>query len=271
MKKCIVTLLCVCSLLAFSATAFAAQTDPVDWEDLFGIPAPRPEDYSTQEEYNAAYNEWEMYFLDFIRLMTTEDPDPVPDYDSDPADNSIPVESAGANTDETDSNANTSAPADVPMDTDSDDRYPVGSYVDPDGQVWSPSGELLSPPLEEAAPEVEVSDDPLYVPDIPEDDESLVVDTTEPGNAYVVDLRPTDNPPSVLSGLKALVTSIFGEYTPVTTSTVVVQTIDNDTYQYLIETVAPGSAGVDYEWLAGVLLFAILLYCSMKLLGGVLK
>ena len=41
--------------------------------------------------------------------------------------------------------------------------------------------------------------------------------------------------------------------------------------QYLVETVAPGAAGVDYEWLAGVFLFGILLFCLMKLLGGVLK
>ena len=41
--------------------------------------------------------------------------------------------------------------------------------------------------------------------------------------------------------------------------------------QYLVETVASGAAGVDYEWLAGVFLFGILLFCLMKLLGGVLK
>ncbi len=52
---------------------------------------------------------------------------------------------------------------------------------------------------------------------------------------------------------------------------VVSQTVGNDTQQYLIETVAPGASGVDYEWVAGVLLFAIMLFCLMKLLGGVLK
>ena len=92
-----------------------------------------------------------------------------------------------------------------------------------------------------------------------------------PGTAYVTDLRPKDASPAVLDGLKALVTSIFGEYTPVTTTSVITQTVGDDTYQYLVETVAPGSAGVDYEWLAGVALFAILLYCLMRLLGGILK
>ena len=88
---------------------------------------------------------------------------------------------------------------------------------------------------------------------------------------YVEDLRPTDPAVTVPDGLKALVSSLFGDYTPVTTTSVVTQTVGLDTYQYLVETVAPGAAGVDYEWLSGVLLFALLLFCFMKLLGGVLK
>ena len=77
--------------------------------------------------------------------------------------------------------------------------------------------------------------------------------------------------PSVLSGLKALISSIFGEYTPITTTAVITETVGENVNQYLVETVAPGAAGVDYEWLAGVFLFGILLFCLMKLLGGVLK
>ena len=88
---------------------------------------------------------------------------------------------------------------------------------------------------------------------------------------YLEDLRPSDAPVEVLDGLKSLVTSIFGEYTPVTTTSIVTETVGNDTCQYLVETVASGAAGVDYEWLAGVFLFGILLFCLMKLLGGVLK
>lgn len=44
-----------------------------------------------------------------------------------------------------------------------------------------------------------------------------------------------------------------------------------ETAQYLIETVPDGAAGVDYEWLAGVFLFGILLCSLMRLLGCVLK
>ena len=85
------------------------------------------------------------------------------------------------------------------------------------------------------------------------------------------DLRPEESRAEVLDGLKALISSIFGEYTPITTTSVITETVGNDTHQYLVETVASGAAGVDYEWLAGVFLFGILLFCLMKLLGGVLK
>lgn len=88
---------------------------------------------------------------------------------------------------------------------------------------------------------------------------------------YVEDLRPAAAPVDVLTGLKSMATSIFGEYAPVTTTSVISETVGNETRQYLVETVAPGAAGVDYEWIAGVALFGIMLFCLMKLLGGAIK
>lgn len=75
----------------------------------------------------------------------------------------------------------------------------------------------------------------------------------------------------IVSGLKALVVSIFGEYTPVMTTIAVTETVDNVTTTTLVDAVASGAAGVDYVWLSGVALFAIILFCALKLLGGVLK
>ena len=72
-------------------------------------------------------------------------------------------------------------------------------------------------------------------------------------------------------GLKGVIQSIFGVYEPVTTTAVYTETVDGETITTLVDVVADGSAGVDYEYLAGVLLFAILLFCMMKLLGGVLS
>jgi len=161
------------------------------------------------------------------------------------------------------------------MDAVSNDRYPLGSYVDPSGHVYSPSGTLLSPPAApsaeasvEAAPPVEASAEVDTLAVIA----GLVEDIAQDQPVwYVEDLRPSDPAVTVPDGLKALVSSLFGDYTPVTTTAVITQTVGNDTCQYLVETVAPGAAGVDYEWLSCVFRFGILLFCFMKLLGGVLK
>ncbi len=78
--------------------------------------------------------------------------------------------------------------------------------------------------------------------------------------------------PEELTGLKALVVSLFGEYTPVTTKTPVTEEIEGIvSVTGWVTTVAEGAAGVDYEWIAGVLLFAIMLSSFMKLVGVLLK
>jgi len=67
--------------------------------------------------------------------------------------------------------------------------------------------------------------------------------------------------------MKELIVSIFGAYTPVmTTETHVVA----DAVQS-VEVVASGLAGVDWPWLAGVLLFAVVLYSFFRLVGVLLK
>lgn len=76
---------------------------------------------------------------------------------------------------------------------------------------------------------------------------------------------------ALADGLKGVIQSIFGVYEPVTTTAVYTETVDGETITTLIDVVADGSAGVDYEYIAGVLLFAVILFCMMKLLGGVLS
>lgn len=71
--------------------------------------------------------------------------------------------------------------------------------------------------------------------------------------------------------LKSLVVSIFGEYTPVNTTALLMETVDNETTTTLVDVVASGMAGVDWEWCAGVFLFGIMLFCLFKLLGGILS
>lgn len=154
----------------------------------------------------------------------------------------------------------------------SDPEYLVGAYVDEAGNVFSPDGELLSPGTTPAvSPDSEAqTEDNLLV------DEGLdgaeVDETFAPAVYTVSDLRSGDDTSLDLAeGLKGVVISIFGEYDPVTTTAAVTETVDNVTTTTLIDVVASGAAGVDFEWIAGVVLFGILLFCMMKLLGGILK
>lgn len=181
-------------------------------------------------------------------------------------------------------NAATDVTVSIPStnNTASDDKYPLGSYIDEMGRVYSPTGELLSSGAE--APSYLDTIAPILDAVLDNPDESLVSDEiAEPHIYSVVDLRSdavvafavddtnnSDDQNSV-SGLKALITSIFGEYTPVMTTAVVTETVDNETTTTLVDVVAGGAAGVDYTWLGGVFLFGILLFCLMKLLGGILK
>ena len=289
MKKCIAIFLCVCVFCAFSATAFAVQEDTLQWEEEYGIPRPLREDYDSDAAYGAAFDVWFEGYGNFVIQKSQEEAARIAAEEeahrqaaeeqavSDAA-SPKPIESVG-------SSDGSSSQA---LENDSDDKYPLGSYVDPAGIVWSPDGTRLSPsPAPDTALALGPAEDDVLLSgelagpdDLPAsaDPDALAVTAglasdiaADSPVSYVVDLRPADTPVTVLEGLKALVTSIFGEYTPVTTTSVVTQTVGNDTYQYLLETVAPGAAGVDYEWLAGVVLFGILLFCLMKLLGGVLK
>ena len=73
------------------------------------------------------------------------------------------------------------------------------------------------------------------------------------------------------SGLRGFVETIFGPYTPVTTSVAVTETVDGSTVTNLIDAVASGAAGVDYAWLAGVAIFCIVLFSFFRILGVVFK
>lgn len=71
-----------------------------------------------------------------------------------------------------------------------------------------------------------------------------------------------------LPTVRSVLVSIFGEYQPKT------QTVSTYYDGQLMETsteYVPGIAGMDLEWIAGVVVFTVLLYCLMKLLGGMVK
>lgn len=160
--------------------------------------------------------------------------------------------------------------SDEPVDT-GDTGYPVGSFIDEEGNVYSPEGELLSSGSETSASAG--IDDPTSVGLLDGEGADAGDGNAATPTVYTVsDLRSGgDTSGSLVSGLKALIVSIFGEYEPVLTTAAITETVDNVTTTTLIDVVADGAAGVDFEWIAGVALFGILLFCLLKLLGGILK
>lgn len=65
--------------------------------------------------------------------------------------------------------------------------------------------------------------------------------------------------------MKDLIQTIFGVYEPVTTMVFDAEGV------FVGETVASGVAGVDWPYVAGVLLFAVVLYSFFRLVGVLLK
>ena len=63
--------------------------------------------------------------------------------------------------------------------------------------------------------------------------------------------------------MRELMQSIFGVYTPVS----VTETVGGvESVRFL-----NGVAGVDWEYIGGVFLFAVCMYCLLRILGGVMK
>ena len=71
--------------------------------------------------------------------------------------------------------------------------------------------------------------------------------------------------------MKDLVLSIFGSYEPVMTLAPVTTEVEGVVSTELVEVVASGAAGLDWPWIMGVLLFAIVLYSLFRILGVFFK
>lgn len=72
--------------------------------------------------------------------------------------------------------------------------------------------------------------------------------------------------------MRSLIVELFGRYSPVTYSEYFYYVdAEGNVLQDFNEVVASGLAGVDWPWLAGVCLFAIVLYSFFRLLGVLLK
>ena len=70
--------------------------------------------------------------------------------------------------------------------------------------------------------------------------------------------------------MKDLILTIFGAYEPVTTTaSYVVPGAEGSTLAE-VQVIASGLAGVDWPWVAGVILFGIVLYSFLRLVGVLL-
>lgn len=169
-----------------------------------------------------------------------------------------------------------------------DDPYSGDSPDD----IWVEG--LPSPePSATEAPVVEVPSDegmePELIPDdeITSDPEEIPVDGSDPNvdpglsdsdgtteipvieytsSAVVKDMAlfSSDYTPALMQAIYA----VFGEYTPRTYT--VTTYLDDGSAVESVE-VVPGLAGLDYNWLAGVALFTLVLYCIFRMIGGLFR
>lgn len=193
---------------------------------------------------------------------TPSDPAPIPEPDPepDPAPSSEP-EPESTPTPDPD-------PAPEPDPAPTPDPLPE---VDPD-----PSPVLPEPPAEDQPP-VEAPPVDLDSSTGPGGLDAPAYDVTEAPNGDII-IHSYTRTVNILGlpvsfslddlTMRSALVAIFGEYTPKT------QTVSTYYDGQLLDTsieYVPGVAGMDMEWIAGVIVFTVLLYCLMKLLGGVFK
>ena len=130
----------------------------------YGVPPPFPEEFASNEEYVQACNLWlvgfEAYKQGRLSAMEAAADPPVEDEaasgEGEPPHQMEEEETVEAQEPE-------AVPDFIPVvedDLETEDRYPVGSYIDEAGNVWSQEGELLSPGTTPAMEPVEALGEP---------------------------------------------------------------------------------------------------------------
>lgn len=166
-----------------------------------------------------------------------------------------------------DSDAAGESSADTSPDTDTTDAaVSADTTVSDEGGV-TVNVTIQQPPGDEAAPEDTASpleDIPIFAPDASEDAATYRMFTVVSQDDDET-LSPSDGP----SAMADVVVSVLGEYRRKTQT---VTEMDSEGNILATSTeIVPGLAGLDYEWIAGAVLFALFLFSLMKLIGGLLK
>ena len=139
----------------------------------------------------------------------------------------------------------------------------------------APVSLALPQPLEVAVTLVEPEIDPAEVSPSPEPSPSSVVLDVEPlqdGSTEVLsssnitrDLQTDTARPD--GSVVSVLISLLGEYSPATYQTVTYM----DGVTVVTTEIVPGIAGLDWPWIASAGIFALMLFCLFKLLGGLWK
>lgn len=109
--------------------------------------------------------------------------------------------------------------------------------------------------------------DPNVDPGLSGGDGITEIPVIESGPATVIKnmaLFSSDYTPALMEAIYA----VFGEYTPRTYT--VITYLDDGSAVESVE-IVPGLAGLDYNWLAGVALFTLVLYCIFRMIGGLFR
>ena len=141
MKKALSLAFCVCMVFSLAMTAFASYNiaDYIDEYSVY-IPEPLPEDYGgITAEFMDAHDAWIIGLNTYAEDHEKAKSQPAAEDPPSEAVPANPIESAGSN------HVDSSNHIDTPADTGAADKYPVGSWIDPAGNVFSASGDLLSP------------------------------------------------------------------------------------------------------------------------------
>lgn len=162
---------------------------------------------------------------------------------------------------------------DDPYDGDSMYDIPTGSEEDPYNQnVEDPEpveSEVIpddtQSPVEEELPadDGDSAADPVVPDDTGTEVSVIEVDSVLPVIYDVVPVEVTSR-----SSLMDAIVDIFGVYRP---RTYQVSTYLEDGTVISSEELVPGLAGVDWEWIAGVGVFCMSLYCIFRMIGGMFK
>lgn len=137
----------------------------------------------------------------------------------------------------------------------------------------APLSLALPQPLEVAVTLVEPEIDPAAVSPSPEPSPVISeIDTLQDGSTEAVSASNTtrdlqDGVARPDGSITAALTSILGEYSPATYQTVTYM----DGATVVTTEVVSGLAGLDWPWIASAGIFALMLFCLFKLLGGLWK